>query len=91
MSVHVPFPGQTISTRMSRGNESIEIVSLSGSALTSISVSEREGVFLPSSIRWSYPITSAVAGWPGSGVSSFCDATFTSVDFGPSAFTVSWA
>ena len=40
-----PLPGQTISTRMSRGNESIEIVSLSGSAQTSISVSEREGVF----------------------------------------------
>ena len=46
-------PGQSIGTFRSRGNESSEIVFSPGSARTSISVSEREGVFLPSSARWS--------------------------------------
>ena len=42
--------GQRISTTMSRGSDSIEIVSVCGSARSSISVSERDGV--PSASPW---------------------------------------
>ena len=52
-------------------------------------VSERDGVFFPSSARWSYPITSAVAGWPGSGASRVLLAVFTSTEraFTPLTFS----
>ncbi len=84
------WPGQSIGTLRSRGNESSEIVFSPGSARTSISVSERDGVFFPSSARWSYPSTSAVAGSPGNAISRDLSAFFTSSDRGATAATVSW-
>ena len=47
------LPGQWIGTRMSRGNESSEIVFAFGSARTSMIVSEREGTLLSMPFRWS--------------------------------------
>ena len=50
--VYVRPSGQRPFTIRSRGNESIEIVFVVGSARSSMTVSEREGEF-PSSGRWS--------------------------------------
>ncbi len=52
-AVNVEWPGQSIGTFRSRGNERSEIVFPPGSARTSIRVSERDGAFFPSSARWS--------------------------------------
>ena len=52
-AVKIGSPGQWIGTIMSRGNESIETLFVSGSARSSITVSEREGVFAASLARWS--------------------------------------
>ena len=49
----IGWPGQWTLTIMSRGNESIEMVFVAGSARISITVSERDGVFAASFARWS--------------------------------------
>jgi len=68
----------------------VEIESLDGSARASMSVSERPLVFLPSSLRWSYPITSATAGCPGRATESCLAALFTSGVLAATAATDWW-
>ena len=47
------WPGQWTLTIRSRGNDIIETVFVDGSARSSITVSERDGVFAASFARWS--------------------------------------
>src|ERR671919_1562460 len=64
--------GQRMSTTRSRGNDSIEIDFVVGSARTSMIVSERDAPPASGPLkRLSYPITSAVAGFPAVGTASF--------------------
>jgi hypothetical protein len=53
-------------------------------------VSERPEALGPSSRRWSYPMTSATAGCPGSGVLSVLAARLTSGVLAATAATDWW-